>query len=127
MSTPLWMAIEPLSNETRLVLSVPISGTALKARLPALPAHPRAVTMLLESLSAWYRRPITAALDADALGVQHHAERWCEFLGDLPGVDVTVEWISRTEHKGDRDRFFDALGDMRSAKRLVTVASTGQR
>jgi hypothetical protein len=127
MSTPLWLAIEPLSQETRLILAVPISGIALKARLPAMPAHPRAVTMLLESLSAWYRRPITAALDADALGVQHHPERWCELLGDLPGLDVTVEWVSRVEPKGERDRFFDALGNMRSAKRLVTLASTGQK
>lgn len=127
MSTPLWMSIEPLSNETRLVLSVPISGIALKARLPGLPAHPRAVTMLLESISAWYRRPLTAAIDADALGVQHHAEGWCELLGDVPGLDVTVEWVSHTEGKRERDRFFGALGGMRSTERLATIAATGQR
>jgi hypothetical protein len=127
MSTPLWMAIEPLSSETRLVLTVPISGIALKARLPSLPAHPRAVMMLLESISAWYRRPLTAAIDADALGVQHHPERWCELLGDPPGMDLTVEWIARAEQKGQRDSFFDALGDLRSAKRLVRIAATGQR
>jgi hypothetical protein len=127
MSTPLWMAIEPLLKETHLVLSVPISGIAMKARLPALPTHPRAVAMMLESISAWYRRPLTAAIDAEALGVQHHPERWCELLGDLPGIDLSVEWVSRAAHKEGHDSFFDALGDMRSAKRLATIAATGQR
>jgi hypothetical protein len=121
------MAIEPQADETRLVLSVPLSGTTLKARFPALPAHPRAVVMLLESISAWYRRPITAALDADALGVQHHPERWSEFVGDLPGMDVTVEWVSRGRKGAARDRFIDALGEMRAATRTLTFAATGQK
>lgn len=128
MSSPLWIAIEPLSSETRLVLSVPLSGTALKARLPPLPAHPRALMMFLESLSAWYRRPLTAALDADALANVHHREHWCELLTDVPGLDVTVEWVSRAEHvRPLRDSYFDSLGNMRSTKRAMTLAATGQR
>jgi hypothetical protein len=122
------MALEPRAHETRLILTVPLTGTAMKARLPPMPAHPRAVMMLLESLSAWYRLPITAAIDADALGARHHAERWCEFLGDIPGLDISVEWVSRPSlPKERRDRFFHALGDLRSTAQLATVAATGQR
>lgn len=128
MSTPLWMAIEPLARETRLVLSVPQTGATLKARLPSLPAHPRAVMMMLESLSAWYRRPLTAAFDADALGALHRAEQWCELLGDPPGLDVRVEWVSRSAHRAATgDRFFRAIGDLRTTRELLGIAATGQR
>jgi len=121
------MAIEPLAQETRLIFTVPLTGTSLKARLSALPAHPRAVMMLLESLSAWYRCPLIAAIDADALGARHHAERWCEAMGDVPGLDVSVEWVARPSVREKRDRFFHALGDLRSTARIVTLAATGQR
>lgn len=128
MSSPLWMAIEPLAQETRLILTVPLTGMSLKARLPALPAHPRAVMMLLEAVSAWYRVPIIAAIDADALGTRRDAERWSELMGDVPGLDVSVEWVSRPPAvRTQRDRFFEALGDLRSTARIATLAATGQR
>lgn len=128
MSTQLWVTIEPDTSETRVLLSVPHEGTRLKARLPSLPAHPRAVTMLLESLSLWYRRPLTAVFDADALGMsQHAAQTWCEGLGDPPSLDVTVEWVQRKRAGRSRDRFFEALGRMGSAEALLTRAATGQR
>jgi hypothetical protein len=50
--SPLWMSIEPMIVETRVMLSVPGVGTALRARLPLLPCQPHALSMLLEGLSA---------------------------------------------------------------------------
>ncbi len=127
MSTPLWMAIEPCSTETRLLLTVPFDGTALKARLPPLPADPRAVSMLLESLSLWYRRPLSAALDADALGVQHHPEIWSVALAELPSLDINVEFVGHTKGRRLRDRFLGGMGAFDNAKRVLAIAATGQQ
>jgi hypothetical protein len=52
MSSSLWLSIEPSPSEIRLLLAVPQSGTALKARLPPRPARPRALAMLMEALSS---------------------------------------------------------------------------
>ena len=126
MSTPLWMSIEPLRNETRLFLTAPMTGTALKARLPKMPAHPRAIVMLMEALSAWYRLPLHAALDADAEGVRLHGEHWAVLVGDLPGLDVSVEWIARPKPI-KHDKFLGPMGHFRRARRLISLAATGQR
>jgi hypothetical protein len=66
MSIPLWMSIEPLGSEVRLMLTSPAQGTVLKARLPNPPQHPRAVIALLEAISFWHRQPLHAVVDADA-------------------------------------------------------------
>jgi hypothetical protein len=125
MSQPLWMSIEPSLTETRLMLCVQDAGPVLKARLCAMPQHPRALGMLFEALSAWYRRPLRAVIDADAPGVRHRPEHWTQFLGELPGFDTQVEWIGRLDRT--RDRFLGEMGDFGSAKRLVTKAATGLR
>ena len=119
------MSIEPKTGEVRLMLTEPAAGTSLKARLPP-PAHPRALPMLLEALSAWYRLPLRAALDADAQDVQRHPERWALWLGDLTGLEVTVEWIGGRAKKR-RDKFLEAMGDFSSARKVVNFAATGQR
>lgn len=127
MSSPLWLVIEPRPQETRLLLSAAPTGTALKARLPRLPHHPRAVAMFLEALSAWWKRPLTAVLDADALRTQHDAAPWSELLAGLP-LDLSVEWVERRAPSSTkRDRFFDDVADSRTARRLLACATTGQR
>ena len=80
MPTPLWMSIEPRGSEIRLLLSEPAVGTKLKARLPSPPRHPRALPMLLEAVSAWYRLPLHAVLDADASAVRLEPEQWSVWL-----------------------------------------------
>lgn len=125
MPSPLWMSIEPRPSEVRLMLSEPSKGTSLKALLPTPPAHPRALAMLLEALSAWYRLPLHAVLDADAPDVQRHPERWTNLVFDLPGLDVQVEWVARLKSRG-RNRFLEKMGDFAGARRLVTRAATGQ-
>ena len=89
--SPLWMTIEPRLSEVRLVLTGPSQGPSLKALLP-LPSEARAVPMLLEALCLWHRRPLHAVLDADAEDVQSHAERWALLAGDLPLLELSVEW-----------------------------------
>lgn len=124
--SPLWITIEPTLSEVRLLLTEPGSGPALKARLP-LPAHARAVPLLLEALSLWYRRPLHAVLDADAADIRLHPERWALLAGDLPVVDISVEWAQRPrpERRKEQGRFLEELGDFRSARQLLGFSVTG--
>jgi hypothetical protein len=127
MSSPLlWMSIEPTGTETRLMLSVAGTSTSIKARLPAVPAHPRALMTMLEALSLWYGQPLHAVLDADASDVRRHPERWAELLADAPELCVHVEWAAVPVVR-QHDRFLETLGDFSTARRLLTHAATGQR
>lgn len=123
----LWMSIEPELRETRLMLTQAQVGTALRARLPTLPAQPRALPLLLEALAAWYGEPLCAVLDAEASDVQRYPERWAVLVGELDGERVRVEWAAPPAPSARRDRFLGAVGDFRSARRLVTFAATGQK
>ena len=128
MSNPLWMSIEPATTGVRLMLSEPSLGTVLKARLRP-PEHARALPLLLEALSAWYHLPLHAVLDADAQDVRRHPDRWALLVGDLPALDVTVEWVTRPRRseRRARNRFLDELGVFDSGRRLITFGATGQR
>jgi len=122
----LWMSIEPHETETRLELSEGLRGQALRARLPVVPHRPWALGRLLEALADWYGRPLTAVLDADALDVARHPERWARLLGDLDGERIRVEWVSVPRRAFRRDRFLGRLGGFRRGRSLVTFAATGQ-
>jgi len=128
MSNPLWMSIEPAAREVRLMLSEPSQGTVLKARLRP-PEHMRALPQLLQALSLWHQLPLHAVLDADAEDVRRHPERWALLVGDLPALDVTLQWAAHPEPKQRRarQRFLDQLGHFERARRLINFSATGQR
>ena len=115
----LWMTIEPRQTETRLQLSAGAAGLCLRARLPVCPQHSRALAQLLQALVAWYGRPLTAVLDADAQDVAAHPERWALLLGDLDAETIRVDWVHFTRAAFRRDRFMDGLGSFARARRLV--------
>lgn len=121
----LWLTIEPGETETRLQLSEAGGGLCLRARLPVHPHRPRALGQLLEALVAWYGRPLTAVLDADAQDVARHPERWAQLLGDLDDEAIRVEWVRPLRPAFRRDRFMGGVGDFRRARGLVTFAATG--
>ena len=124
---PIWMTIEPGPSEVRLLLAEPGLGPSLKARLPLPAPQSRALLLLLESISAWYRRPLHAVLDADAEDVRRHPERWVHLAGDLPLVEVSIEWARKSgaRERKQRGRFLDEMGDVRSARRLLGLHATG--
>jgi hypothetical protein len=124
---PIWMTIEPRSTDVRLMLTEPSRGPSLKAQLPLPAPHSRALVLLLEALSCWYHRPLHAVLDADAEDVLSHPERWVHLAADLPTLEVSVAWAKRQSEKERkrRGRFLDAMGDARSAARLLGLHVTG--
>jgi hypothetical protein len=123
----LWLSIEPMIAETRLMLAQSHFGTALRARLPPLPHQPCGLRLLLEGLVAWYGEPLGAVLDADAEDVLRHPERWSRLLGELDSEAVRVEWVGHSRATNFRDRFLGSLGDFGTARRLLTYAATGLR
>lgn len=124
MSQPLWLTIEPHPDEVLLSLHEPGRGSILRARLPVCPHQPRALATLLESLVAWYGRPLVAVLDADAQDVRQHGERWARLLGELDEAHIEVQWSHRPAAK-PRDRFLGRLGNFRPASRMVGLAAGG--
>jgi hypothetical protein len=123
---PLWMTIEPQPHEVRLVLTEPSLGPSLKAHLP-LPSEARAVPMLLEALCLWYRRPLRAVLDADAEDVQLHPERWALLAGDLPLLELSVDWVRRRRdpRAKERARALESMGDHRRARQILGLSVLG--
>jgi hypothetical protein len=123
----LWMTIEPGHDETRLMLTEGGTGAALRARLPPVPQQPRSMAALLEAISSWYGRPLTAVVAADALDAGLHPERWAQLLGEIDGEQVRVEWVVQPG-PAERDRFLGEVdGEFRPARRLLTWAATGLR
>jgi hypothetical protein len=98
-------------------------GAALRARLPLIPAQPRALSNLLEAVVAWYGRPLCAVLDADAADVRRHGDRWARLLGELDSAQINVEWAARPAP--GRDRFLGQMGDFRSSRSLTARTATG--
>jgi hypothetical protein len=125
LPSPLWAAIETDGTHVCLLLSVPMAGTSLKARLPAEPAHDRAVLMLMEALALWYGRPLHVVIDADGSDVSRHPERWALLLGDPP-ASVEVEWVAVPRPRR-HDRFLESMGEFATGRQLVSFAATGQR
>jgi hypothetical protein len=127
----LWLSIEPTPQCTRLLLSRASSGVALKALLPPMPAQPKALALLLESMVAWYNLPLTAVLDADAQDVHLHPEIWADWLGDLTSPQIFVAWGappppgSNSPSQREHNRFFAKMGNYSRAKRLISFASGG--
>jgi hypothetical protein len=126
MSHPLWMSIEPVGSEVRMMLTEPAASTVMKARMPNPPAHPRAVISFLEAIALWYGQPLRAVIDADAEDVRQNPARWARLLGDAPELAVAVQWAA-VPRLAKKDRFLAPMGDFTSARQLVSYAATGQR
>ena len=57
--------VQPVRRSVRLLMTDPEQNEVLKAALPPMPQHPRALLTLLESLSLWVGQPLTAAVSAE--------------------------------------------------------------
>ena len=79
----------------------------LKARLPSLPEHPRALITVLEGLALWAgtRLPVAVGVAARSTGLIEQllpqGAAWCSPLVDLHPVDVPRRRRRRLEGVGD--------------------------
>jgi hypothetical protein len=114
----LWMGVRPGPDRTRLLVQDgPLA--ILKARLPEVPRHPRALETLAEGVALWYGRPLYAALGVaaeDALCVSPHWHATVEGLTRTPLVTIDlVIGPPRPPRGADR---LAGLGDFADVRQL---------
>jgi hypothetical protein len=105
----IWMAVAPNATSTRVLAMAGTQDTILKARLSRSPAHPRAMTTLLEAIALWQGRPIRAALCADDRPGGSDSSLFRETFADVGGPLYTLDWIPALE-RGRRARRRDIAG-----------------
>jgi hypothetical protein len=114
----MWMGVRPGPEVTRILIQE-TRLTVLKACLPDVPQHPRALETLAEGVALWCGRPLYVALgvaDEEALCVSPHWQATVDVLTRTPLVTIEpvigrprAPW--RTEDRG-------GLGDFRTVRHL---------
>jgi len=114
----LWMGVRPGSDVTRILVQEPHLAM-LKARLPDIPQHPRALETLAEGVALWCGRPLYVALGVaaeDALCVSPRWQATVEVLTRTPLV--TIEPVIGAPRPPWRVEDRGGLGDFRDVRRL---------
>jgi len=115
----LWMGISQTPEYTKVLLLDGPGKPLMKARLPAMPAHPRAVQALCEAMALWCGHPVRAALAAE------DAESFCDttpWLGSWDGVfrnalcEIRIVASARPPRVADR---ITGLGSFNDVRQLV--------
>jgi len=118
MTDLLWMGVRPGSQDTRLLL-LETHQTLLKARLPDVPQHPRALETLAEGVALWCGRPLYVALGVaaeDALCVSPHWHATVDVLTRTPLV--TIEPVIGAPRAPWRVAGRGRLGDFRDIRQM---------
>jgi hypothetical protein len=116
----IWMAIAPSATSTRVLAMDGPRDTILKARLLRSPAHPRAMTTLLEAIALWQGRPIRAALSADARLDGSDSSLFRETFADVGGPLYSLDWIPAPERgRHARLRDINGMGEFADLRQLL--------
>ena len=89
----IWMGISPEATETRVIAMAGAGTTLLKARLSPSPAHPRALSTLLEAIALWEGKKVHAALVADAGASGSDCSLYREAFLDTGGPLYALDWV----------------------------------
>jgi hypothetical protein len=121
----LFMGVSPESTGTRILVT-DRSEVLLKARLRCPPAHPKALSWLIEAVALWEGTKIRAVLCAGGArrtyAASFRADWFVDFGGPLYSLEV-VEGALR-EHLHDR---LSGLGSFRDLKQLRLEDALGAR
>ena len=105
----IWMAVHPGAEVTR-VIAIDTGETILKARLSAMPKHPRAFQWLLEAVALWQGRRVSAALCADGKATGRETGFYQDWFADFGGPLYGVEWVEHDPRR--RCRTHDRVGSV---------------
>jgi len=115
----IWMGIAPGSRQTRVIAMHGASETILKARLRRDPAHPRAMSSLLEAVALWQGVPVRVALAADDEQTSYESCLCRAAVLDTgPSPLYTVDWVPAAG-RGRRRTHIAGMGDFRDLRQLL--------
>jgi hypothetical protein len=112
----IWMGPGPECS--RVLVQDGPRETLLKARLPPVPAHPRALVTLCEALALWCGQPVRAALAVGGPDTSFDTRRWLGQDGPTATALFELALVSAARPPRGRDRL-DGLGDFRDLRQLV--------
>ena len=115
----IWMGISPGLSATRVIAMAGPGETILKARLSPQPAHPRALSTLLEAVALWQGTQVHAALCAGERDGVSDSSLYREAFADVGGPLYTLEWVPavRRARRGHRD--IPGVGDFADLRNLL--------
>lgn len=112
---PFKMTLQVSPFEVRLLLTDLNRNELLKAQLPALPQHPRALLTCLEGVALWLGQPLTAAISAGAaVDPRCAAALFGERMVPIDSALVTFDYLSPEP----RRRTISGIGDFRQLRLL---------
>ena len=113
----IWMGIAPGTATTRVLAMLGPNETLLKGMLRGEPAHPRALSTLLEAVALWQGAPVRAVLCADGQAPSSDSPLWRSAWDD-GGALYSVTWVPGLGHR--RQRFgVRGVGDFRDLERVL--------
>jgi hypothetical protein len=115
----IWMAIHPMRSGTRVLATVGVKRTLLKAQLQTSPHHPRALPTLIEAVALWQGSQVRAALvadgKADTCGTNLFTDCF-DVVEPTPLYQLVIVGGDRRRSRHDELR---GLGDFRDLRRLL--------
>lgn len=112
----LFMGVSPGPEGTRILVT-DREEVRLKARLSCPPAHPRALSWLIEAVALWEGAPVRTVLSAGGPRRTFAANFRADWFPDFGGPLYSLEVVDRSTGAGLRDRHC-GLGSFRDLKQL---------
>ena len=113
MMRPWKGAVRVTAREVRVLVIDPQQGDLLKARLPPVTQHPRALLTLLEGVALWRGQPLRVVVNATSAGDGRPCWSGSGLFGDelWPGESQLVRY--EVGGRDPRPRRLAGLGDFR--------------
>ena len=104
------------TREVMVLVTGPERGDLLKARLPSMSAHPRALLTLLEGIALWQGRPLHVEVNAASADAGYPCWSDSGLFGDelWPGESPLVRY--EVGGRDSRRRVLRGLGDFRALR-----------
>lgn len=110
------LAIEPTIRNTKFLVTDPDGHELVKAALPPIPQHPRALLTLVEGLALWAGYPLTAVISVGPTWPRHFDEAL--FGTPLVPSDSALVRFEVVAPARRRRRTLRGVGDFRQLRLL---------
>lgn len=118
---PIWLAIRPGAQSTRLLAMRGPMETILKAHLQRTPASPRAVVSLFEALALWEGARIRAALVVDDSCSDERTGLYRDTFAEFGETSplYTLDWVPEAAGRRRRRDGLAGMGEFGDLERLL--------